>query len=502
MSDTTIINKESKIISSAIFTSFLKYGVNIVSGMIFYIFTARFFGPDLIGTFAFLMMFIGIFGILTNFAEQGGFVRVLNKYDAQSQQAGALCIVFFALTFVLTATLSLPALILGKYLIADVYHKNIFPYFAILLASYLIFTNTAAILNSIYSAYQKIKYPLIAEIGIFVTKVFSFVIVYFYFSKSIKAFVGLQVIIDIASCLFMLFFIGKIVNLNVSFTKETLKTAYADFKEALIFGLKLLPKNTNYLITEYTDRAIIPIYMPISALGIYYVAYQIFSKLAIMDSIFSRMLYPSLSRLFYSGQFRELITIYRETQIKVLVFMGIACALVGGFSTTLLSIFGADFSKGTIVLSILILGILINVFSTLPSTLIIAMNKPLFVSFVLCLVATTNLVLNIVLIPKIGLNGAALANTAGLLVGAVIFNVAFDLILKEKVYNLAYSLRLGKIILLIFLMTFIAKIIEIKFPSLILMFVSWAVLTVLYFVILEKLNLFDFKTLLKEIIKK
>lgn len=501
MSDTTLVHKENKIISSAIFTSFLKYGVNIISGMVFYIFTARFFGSEVIGVFAFLMMFVGIFGILTNFAEQGGFIRVLNKYPAESQQAGALCIVFFALTFLITALLSIPALFAGKFVIVDIYHKDIFPYFAVLLLSYLIFTNTAAILNSIYSAYQKIKYPLIAEVGIFFAKVVSFVVVYFYFSKSIKSFVGLQVLIDVVSCLFMLFFIGKIVNLRVRFDKEILATAYQDFKEALIFGLKLLPRNTNYLITEYTDRALIPLYLPISALGVYYVAYQIFSKLAVMDSIFSRMLYPSLSRLFYSGNFDELIAIYRETQVKVLVFMGIVCALVCGFSTTLLNIFGGDFSKGTLVLCILLIGILINVFSNLPSTLIIAMNKPIFVSLVLCLVAATNLVLNILLIPKMGLIGAAWANTAGLLVGAVIFNVAFDVILKEKVYNISYFLKLTKIMLLIFIIAFISKVVEIKFHSLVLMFVCSGIFTILYFAVLEKFGLFDFRSLIKDIRK-
>ena len=425
MSDEKIVNKENKIISSAIFTSFLKYGVNIVSGLVFYIFTARFFGSEIIGIFAFLMMFIGIFGILTNFAEQGGFIRVLNKYQQDSPHAGALCIVFFVMTFLITAILAMPALLLGKYIIVDIYHKDIFPYFAILLVSYLLFTNTAAILNSIYAAYQQIKYPLIAEIAIFIAKISAFVCVYFCFTKSITSFVGLQVLIDITSCVFMLVFVGKVINLNIPWSKEIFKTAYDDFKEALIFGLKLLPKNTNYLITEYTDRAVIPLYLPISALGIYYVVYQIFSKLATMDSIFSRMLYPSLSRLFYGEKFEELITIYRETQIKVLVFMGLACALVCGFSTTILGIFGEEFSKGTIVLGILVLGILINVFSTLPSTLITAMNKPLFVSFTMCIVAVVNFVLNIVLIPKIGLEGAAWANTAGLLIGAVIFNVAF-----------------------------------------------------------------------------
>lgn len=502
MSDEKIVNKENKIISSAIFTSFLKYGVNIVSGLVFYIFTARFFGSEIIGIFAFLMMFIGIFGILTNFAEQGGFIRVLNKYQQDSPHAGALCIVFFVMTFLITAILAMPALLLGKYIIVDIYHKDIFPYFAILLVSYLLFTNTAAILNSIYAAYQQIKYPLIAEIAIFIAKISAFVCVYFCFTKSITSFVGLQVLIDITSCVFMLVFVGKVINLNIPWSKEIFKTAYDDFKEALIFGLKLLPKNTNYLITEYTDRAVIPLYLPISALGIYYVVYQIFSKLATMDSIFSRMLYPSLSRLFYGEKFEELITIYRETQIKVLVFMGLACALVCGFSTTILGIFGEEFSKGTIVLGILVLGILINVFSTLPSTLITAMNKPLFVSFTMCIVAVVNFVLNIVLIPKIGLEGAAWANTAGLLIGAVIFNVAFDVILKEKVYNLNYALKLGKILFLILFVTLISKIIEIKFPSIILMFVCFAVFTLLYFILLEKFNLFNLRNTIKEIVKK
>lgn len=130
------------------------------------------------------------------------------------------------------------------------------------------------------------------------------------------------------------------------------------------------------------------------------------------------------------------------------------------------------------------------------------MNKPLFVSFTMCIVAVVNFILNIVLIPKIGLEGAAWANTAGLLIGAVIFNIAFDVILKEKVYNISYSLKLGKILFLILLVTLISKIIEIKFHSIILMFVCFAVFTLLYFILLEKFNLFNIRNTIKEIVKK
>lgn len=502
MSENSIIHDENRIISSAIFVSFLKYGVNILSGLVFYIFTARFFGSEILGVFAFLMMFIGIFGIITNFAEQGGFIRVLNKYPKFSQNASALCIVFYVLTFLITLFLAMPALFLGKLIIIDVYHQTTFLYFASLLISYLLFTNTSAILNSIYSAYQEIKYPLIAEIGIFIAKALSFILVYLNFGKTITTMVGLQIFIDISACFFMIIFIGKSINLNINFTKALFITAYADFKEALVFGLKLLPKNANYLITEYTDRALIPLYLPLGALGLYYVVYQIFSKLAAMDSIFSRIIYPSLSRLFFSNNFDELIVIYQKTQIKVLVFMGLACALICGFSQTILGVFGHEFTAGSSVLCILTLGIFINIFSTLPSTLIIAMNKPLFVSSTLCIVALSNLVLNIILIPKMGLNGAAIANTAGLLVGAVIFNFSFGSVLKQKVYNINYSLHLCKIMILILLTGIFAKIADVHFHCIIFMLFSSFILSLLYFAVLEKLNLFHSKEMLKKLINR
>ncbi len=494
------LDYERKKLNSGIFYSTIKYGVNIISGLAYSVLIARLFGAELVGMFFLLMTFIGVFNIVTNLGEQGGLVRMANKYKQQDQGVTALLALFFLTSLLFTLILMLPFGLIVQQLLTNVYHKPhlILPFW-ILCLSYTFFNNTSAILNSIFVAFQEMKYSLILEVILTAIKILGVLAAYVLVGKSVMAVVLIQVLIDLSQLVLLLAFLGKIINLTFTFSTELFRQAARDLKEVLLFGLRLMPKNYNYLITEYIDRSLIPVFITsISLLGLYVTSYQIFSKIVAFSAVFCKMLFPSFSRLSLQSNTDDMLTLYRDSIQKLSILMVFIVALGAGFAKLIMGAFGPEFTQAGVLLMLLLPGLLAEVFSVSSSTLLQALDRPGLVSLYSFAGAGVNALLNISLIPVLGIEGAALSNTLALILMAICFYAHACKVVGQNLLNTDQVLMQLKLLAIGgFLFLFSTLIQETPLPVPALWIPVWAVILLfIYLILIHTFNIYNLHPLL------
>lgn len=154
-----------------------------------------------------------------------------------------------------------------------------------------------------------------------------------------------------------------------------------------------------------------------SQIGIYEVAWNLASVLAVFGASVSTTLFPAISRLS-SAENREAIRGLIDDSIAfsgLFVVPGLVGCLVVG--DRVLAIYRPEFVQGYAVLIVLVVGRLLYVYESQLTNVLAAIDRPDAAFRVNVAFVVTNLVLNLVLVFAFGWLGAAVATTTSAAVG-------------------------------------------------------------------------------------
>jgi len=225
----------------------------------------------------------------------------------------------------------------------------------------------------------------------------------------LRSVIGANLLISFTLFLFALFLIKQQIGVLIP------KFCY--LMDFLKFGAPLTPNGLIRWITDSSDRYIIGFLLGATMVGIYNAAYAIGSLIQLLISPLQMILYPELAKLYDEGNY-DTVRLYISMSIKYFCMIGIP-AVFGLFliSKPLILLFTtSDFLEGASVIPIVALAaffggifqILINV------TLLIKITR--YNIYMQLSAATTNLFLNLYLIPIYGIIGAAYATLISFLV--------------------------------------------------------------------------------------
>lgn len=171
----------------------------------------------------------------------------------------------------------------------------------------------------------------------------------------------------------------------------------------------LLFMASTHLIMKQTDTVLLGIVSGASSAGRYYPAARIAELSGLGVIAVNAFVAPLITRMYQSGEFQELkrtICAGAVLGMAVTVMAAVTMWAIGGW---ILGIFGPTFVSGWSALMILIGGQLINA-ACGPADFALTMTYLQDrASLILALAAVVNIVLNAMLIPALGINGAALA---------------------------------------------------------------------------------------------
>jgi O-antigen/teichoic acid export membrane protein len=125
-------------------------------------------------------------------------------------------------------------------------------------------------------------------------------------------------------------------------------------------------------------------------------------------------LMPLVARLYAAGELRELQHIVVRTARVVLLFAAPTGLVLVIFGPTILSLFGAGFGDGATAVRILAIGELVNVLTGFGGLVLVMTGHEKDLARSVALGAVLNLGLTVLLIPIVGIDGAAIGTATGL----------------------------------------------------------------------------------------
>lgn len=178
----------------------------------------------------------------------------------------------------------------------------------------------------------------------------------------------------------------------------------------LSFGLKSLASNVLTFLNYRADLMLVNFFLLPVAAGIYVVALQISEKLWLLSQAVATVALPRMARVQEDARASNAMTV-RACQWTTVLTMVAACATAGAAPWIVPLLFGGTYSDAATPLIWMMPGIVALAGGRILANAITAAGKPHLNVAAAVVTLAVNVVLNVLLIPVLGLRGGALATT-------------------------------------------------------------------------------------------
>ena len=259
-----------------------------------------------------------------------------------------------------------------------------------------------------------------------------------------------EIIIALLAIRAFLFTIGLIViKLQVPLTVPDIPT----LRPYLVFGLPLLSATICFWLFDLSDRYVIGYFLGVSSVGIYSVSYQIGSIISFFWAPFGVVLLPTIAPLYEGGNLQA-VKVYLSHSFKL--FLAFAIPSLFGLSilskSILITFTTPEFVAGHLVILVVALAKAMQYTGIFYQTVLMLAKRTRAIGVLHAVIAALNIVMNMILVPWIGILGAAIATLVAFIIHfAVLYTMgtkqlSFDINLKFIVKSLISAMAMGVVI--------------------------------------------------------
>lgn len=387
----------------------------------FRLLTAR-LGPESYGIITLAASFVAALATLSTLGLNNGVLRYVPYYHIREENRKVKGAIQFSLK-----TSLIGGIIVGVILFAlsGFISKTFFPNFnqatlaAVLKIVAMIIPTTAVIfiLFASFEAFRILKYELYTK-NIFegaFKLAFTFLAISLGYSILGVMFVYLAA--AIGSLILAFYYVKKHVPAIRTETKSE-----AVGKELMQYSLPLLLSGLCMILLLSADTWIIGYSRTATEVGIYNAAMPTAQMLYTLPSILLILFLPTLTELYAKGDREGFKTVYKSTTKWIFLVNIPLLAIFLIFSKELLGmLFGTNYVLGTIPFMLLSVGFFITSIFMTSERMLMAVNKTRFILGGYVTVLILNIILNLYLIPKYGINGAAITSASSYILLSAIF---------------------------------------------------------------------------------
>ena len=474
---TTIIKGARIDLIGRIFNAGIRY--------VYVLLLARFLGADQLGIFFLGIVVIEFFAVFSRLGLDTGVLKYTPISFGQKNKAKIKGVINHSLLFVVinSVLFGIILIILAEFLANNIFHKSDLKNVLLLLSVSLPFSAMMLILLSATQGFHTMRYRVYAEnitnplLNIFL------ILLFFLFGWKLKG-VTSAYVISFVVCAFLSFIFLKRLFPEISDNK--IKLIY-ETRKLFKFSTPLLFVNFLNLIMMWTDILMLGYFKTAADVGIYNIAVKTAFFISFVIMSFTSIFAPRISELYANKKIDELEILYKTVTRWIFLFSIPIFLIIVLLSKNILFIFGDQFVAGYISLTILAFAHLINAsVGSVKYILMISENEKL-VMYNTVGISILNILLNIILIPKYAINGAAMATAASIILINLIMLLQVYKLLGIHPYNLKYLKPLisGMIVAAIGLI--FKNQLQISNPILVL-FIGALLFSAVYFVIVRLLG--------------
>jgi O-antigen/teichoic acid export membrane protein len=382
--------------------------LGIVAGYIFTLLVTRNLGAKAIGIYALSLTLLSVFSIIGRLGVDNALVRFIAEYSSQNRHDLVKEVYMKALKIVIpfSTFLSVIFFFISPYIANYIFHKEYLSiYFQIisfsLLPLVLVFINSESL-----RGYKKIKECSFINLSISLFAIITLILLLFFIQEKYIPIISYIASIFIVSIISIFIWLKNIktdlnsYNKNIKSNRDSL----------LNVALPMLLTSSLFLIMGWVDTIMLGIFRTEEEVGIYNVALRIATLTGITLFAINSIAAPKFAEFYGKGDIKGLGKVAQQST-KLIFWTSFPILLVLLlFPSFMLGIFGEEFKLGIYALLLLTLGQFVNAISGSVSILLNMTNRQNIVQYVIFTAAFINIVLNYILIPQYGFNGAAFAS--------------------------------------------------------------------------------------------
>lgn len=373
---------------------------------IFYLVIARVAGADGFGIFSVALAILSLSESVSVLGLQSGVNRYIAYYQGQEDNLrtrGVIRIAFFVATvssLVVTAAVLLIEGHLSDYFLDPGTPENVIW----LIAFVIPLEALSSVVTGSLRGFKRIDYQVLSQnVSQGILKIVGFLVFYTLGIGFVGSFAFAYAVALLGTVLIGTYFLDYQI---LSITRGEGKY---ETRELLAYSLPLMFTGVLSVVVNQTDILLIGFFGVNSDVGIYNIALQTAMILQLGYTSFSSITTPMLSELVGQNDFEELRSILKISNKWVFVLTVPMFTFLIPFSSDVIRLFGTEFREGGIVLLIVGGAMLIKTSLSLTSSLIVSLGHSKIIFLNQFLAAGLNVILNILLIPRYGIRGAAIA---------------------------------------------------------------------------------------------
>lgn len=417
---------------------------------------ARVLSPSDYGLFYAVFSLIMFLTLFANFGMSNAIVKYVSELIAREKKSEVKFLITYSTLINIIVSIFLSILL---FLISDFLAIN---YFGVPESKFLIiifsFILPFIILNSVFSnIFNSFKNVLLMSLTNFISSILfllSFIILLILGIKKNSILPGFAYFIGIFISV-IIFFIIYI--LRFYDYKTPIKKYPKLLKEVIIFAVISFPIGVSHLIINQADTLMLTYFDSLSNVGIYNAVLPTVMVLAFFSKSSFKVFMPLVSEFWAKKDYLRL-----QTSIKIMIkymlllIMPFVLILFGFSEIIIRLLFGYQYISGDITMKILSIGIIFLSLNIIYQSILVGIGFAKDVTKVLIIGALFNIILNLILIPLIGMVGAAISTALSYFIIFILINLKANKRLKI-IINYWWMIKLFLCSLLFLLVNYIIK---------------------------------------------
>lgn len=195
------------------------------------------------------------------------------------------------------------------------------------------------------------------------------------------------------------------------FFRSTTGFVSQNWKDTLHHSLPMMITGSIFFVLNWVDNLVIGIFWPEADVGFYDAAFKISSVSAAVLMAINAIQAPLFAEFHSLNEQQKLkAVVFRSTRLLFYASFPITLFLIV-FPDWILSFFGGDFSRAALSLQILSFGNFVNCITGSVGILLMMTGHQRIYNTIVMIAAVISILLNFILVPRFGIEGAAIASS-------------------------------------------------------------------------------------------
>ncbi len=377
----------SWMMSSQIITSVLAFIWTIV--------IARYLGVSDYGIFGFALSMSMMFSVITDFGMSTHIIRSVSVDNSiVSKYLGNAIPLKFILSILYLVVVFIILLISNQNIIVI--------YVTLLFCIECVIKNFVGLLSGMFQAYEKGKYPAIANTLLAVFTL-VFIVMVVVFNLGLNGITWAYILANAVSLLYIVYALRNFITIpKFSFDKKF-------WVKLLKWGMPFAITGIFYTIYYSIDVVMLEQMVGAYATGIYNATYKLLDVLTLFYSIYTAVIFPIMSKQFKNQKSLLVASFEKSTKYLSMITIPLAIGCLFYSKYIIHFIYGFQYGDASSVLNILIWTVCFLFINGAASNELNASHKEYSVTKIYIVAAIFNVVLNLFLIPNYSYIGASIA---------------------------------------------------------------------------------------------